>query len=186
MTDDQILLEIARGAIRAELAGREFPDPDPQDYAPALRVRAACFVTLLKAGELRGCVGSLVARQALVIEVAHNAVRAAFGDTRFPPLEKREEHEVCLEISVLSPPEPFEVMDEADLLEQLRPGVDGLTLRQGHRVATFLPTVWEQLPDPSQFVRHLMQKGGWDAEVWPADMQCERYTTRLIQEPDTP
>ena len=186
MSDDEQLLSVAREAIMGRLGDAPFPDPDPAAYPPALRVPAACFVTLLKEGGLRGCVGAFEARDPLVLAAARNAVRAAFHDTRFPPLTREEARGIHLEISILSRPEPLGVADEAALLSALRPGVDGLILRQGGRTATFLPSVWEQLPDPVQFVRHLKAKGGWNPDGWPEGMCCERYTARKVKETEFP
>lgn len=184
MTNEEILLNVAHASIRAELFGRDPDDPDPRDYPPELRERRASFVTLLINGELRGCVGSLRARDPLVVDVARNAIRAAFNDPRFPPLEKGEEHDVRLEICILTPPEPLVVSGEEDLCAKLRPGIDGLTLSEGHHRATYLPSVWEDVPDPVAFVRHLKRKAGWDESYWSDGIQVERYTAIKIRETD--
>jgi len=123
---------------------------------PRLHQTGACFVTLESSGSLRGCIGSLNARRPLAEDVLHNARAAAFDDPRFPPLHGAELAGVEISISVLTPPEPFPVKNEADLLQSLRPGVDGLLLEDGAYRATFLPSVWEQLPTPAAFLaQHL-------------------------------
>ena len=109
-------------------------------------------------------------------DVAENAFAAAFRDPRFPPLRPDEYPRLEYHISILNPPEPMTVTSEADLLQQLRPGVDGLVLIEGARRATFLPSVWEQLPDPRQFLAHLKMKAGLPADYWSDSLRFERYT----------
>jgi AmmeMemoRadiSam system protein A len=162
------LIDLARAAIAARFGGQT-------PYISGEGEDLACFVTLWKDGELRGCIGSLRAERPLAEEVAQRAVDAAFHDPRFPPLRPEELDQVDIEISVLQPPEPLEVMDEADLLRKLRPGVDGLILADGSHRATFLPSVWEQLPAPRDFVRQLKRKAGLSADHWSATLRFERY-----------
>lgn len=173
----ELLLALARQAIAHGLAHGRAPAVDPGDFPPALRENGAAFVTLEIADELRGCIGTLEAYRPLVVDVAHNAFAAAFRDPRFPPLAAREQAQLDIHVSVLSPPSPLPVRDEADLLRQLRPGVDGLILAENSRRATFLPSVWEQLPDARDFLAHLKRKGGWPPGYWSAAMRVERYTT---------
>lgn len=169
------LLDVARASIRHGLAHGRALAVSPGDYPPPLQATAATFVTLQINGDLRGCIGTLEAHRPLIADVAANAWAAAFRDTRFPPLAPAEENLLELHISVLTTPEPFAVRDEADLLAKLRPGVDGLVLADGMRRATFLPSVWEQLPDPREFVAHLKRKAGLPARHWSATMRAERY-----------
>jgi hypothetical protein len=109
--------------------------------------------------------------------VWNNAYASAFADPRFPALTAQEWTRTGLEISVLTEPERCDVRSEAELFEVLRPGLDGVILQAGARRTTFLPAVWEQLPDPRHFIRHLKLKAGWPADFWPADMQVWVYTT---------
>jgi len=171
------LLEVARAAIVSGLDhGRRY-QPEPQDYPPRLRTPQACFVTLHLDGNLRGCVGSLRAHSPLVQGIASAAYSAAFQDPRFPPLTRAELEELHIHISVLSEPQPMQFHDEADLLSQLRPGVDGLILSDGGRLGTFLPAVWEKFPEPAVFFAHLRTKAGLPPGHWSDTLEVERYTT---------
>lgn len=171
------MLEVARESIQHGLAaGRPLP-VDPAEYAEPLREQRACFVTLNLADELRGCIGHLEPIQPLIQDIADNAFAAAFRDPRFPPLSAGEYPDLTVHVSILSLPEPMQVASEADLLAQLRPGVDGLILEEGRRRGTFLPSVWESLPDPREFLRHLKYKAGMSESHWSANMTVARYTT---------
>ena len=174
------LLALARSSIRHGLR-RHQPEPvDPLDYPPALREPRAAFVTLTRRGQLRGCIGHLEACQPLVQDVAENAYSAAFRDPRFPPIGDEELADLEVHISVLSPPEPIAASSEAELLERVRPGVDGLILEdKGHR-GTFLPAVWESLPQPAQFLAHLKQKAGLPPDYWSDSVRISRYTAEAF------
>jgi AmmeMemoRadiSam system protein A len=148
--------------------------------SPRLREPGACFVTLTKHGDLRGCIGTLAAHQPLAQDVAHNAMASALRDPRFPPVSARELPDIKLEISVLSAPVDFPVRDEAELLQKLQPGVHGLIIDDGFHRATFLPAVWEQLPDAHDFVAHLKHKAGLSPNSWPASMRCQVYFAQKI------
>jgi AmmeMemoRadiSam system protein A len=170
------LRALARWAIVERLrTGRE-PPVDPGAFPPALREQRASFVTLRRGGELRGCTGSLASRQPLVCDLVQNACRSAFGDPRFPPLESRELDGLDVHVSLLSPLEPLHVDSEAQLLAALRPGVDGLVLRDGAVSATFLPDVWRSLQQPRAFLEALRTKAGLPAGHWSDTLRCERYT----------
>ena len=150
MTDadlGRLLLTIARSAIGAELGIRSIANASHV----ALAQPAATFVTLKLADDLRGCIGSLKPLRPLGVDVRENAIAAAFRDPRFPPLAVVEYEAVAVEVSLLSADERLEVRDEADLLTRLRPNVDGLVLEYGHHRATFLPQVWDSLPEPRGF-----------------------------------
>lgn len=175
----KLLTGIARNSIGAHLGLTE-KLPAPVDSW--LKERAACFVTLHKYGELRGCIGSLLARRLLCEDVASNAVAAAFHDPRFPPLGGDEFHTIDIEVSVLSKPEPVFVADEAALIALLRPAVDGVILEYGAHRSTFLPQVWEHLPDPAGFLAHLKQKGGLPSDFWHPEMRVSRYTVQTFSE----
>lgn len=147
-----------------------------------LTARGATFVTLKKHGELRGCIGSLRAQRPLADDVAANAVAAASRDPRFAPLSASEFDDVDIEVSLLSEPEFIDFHDEADLLAQLRPGEDGLILFAGCRSATFLPQVWEQLPEPREFLAALKHKAGLDP-LRPVDgLMAARYHVQKWRE----
>ncbi|MEF8713129.1 MAG: AmmeMemoRadiSam system protein A [Accumulibacter sp.] len=172
------LLSIARNAIakRFGLAAQ------PVDPLPELAEPAATFVTLTQDGQLRGCIGSLEAHRPLATDVAENAVAAAFRDTRFAPLSPAEFARTHVEVSLLTPPEPFAVADEADALARLRPGIDGLIVSYGRRRATFLPQVWESLPEPRQFLAQLKLKAGLPADFWHEQLILARYGVRKWKE----
>jgi len=173
------LLELAGSAIEKGLGGERLT-VCAMDYPEPLRAPRATFVTLHVGGELRGCIGTLEVRRTLVEDVAHNARAAAFEDPRFPPLAYAEFKRLDIHISVLSAPEPVAFASEEDLLRQLRPRVDGLILQAGLRRGTFLPSVWEQLPEPREFLRHLKRKAGLPADYWAADIRVSRYVTASI------
>ncbi len=151
---------------------------DPSEHPPALRRPAASFVTLRSPnGALRGCMGTFEIDRPLVEGVAENAFRAALRDPRFAPLTPDELPDLEIEVSVLGPREPIEAGSLAEIVASLRPGVDGLVLEDGDRRATFLPSVWEQLPDPDRFVAALWQKAGLPPDHWSACARAWRYTT---------
>jgi len=174
------LLRLAADSIRHGLEHGGPLSVDLADYEEVLRQPRACFVTLETDNTLRGCIGSLQAARPLVEDVAENAHAAAFSDPRFPPLTRSEYPNLHLDISVLQPAEPMEVLDEADLLRQLRPGVDGLILQEGLARATFLPSVWEQLPAPADFLAHLKMKAGLSSRYWSHSIRFSRYTTEAF------
>lgn len=174
----QTLLAIARGAIAAQLG---VPTP-PFDEAQWLDESGATFVTLTCAGALRGCIGSLVAERPLRADVESNARAAAFSDPRFPPVSMREYHEIEVEVSLLSPMQPVTVESEIQALTLLRPGIDGVLLEYGRRRGTFLPQVWEQLPEPRAFLAHLKQKAGLPADFWAEEVRLSRYTVTKWRE----
>lgn len=166
------LLALARGAIAHEL-GIGAP---PTATAGFLRAPGASFVTLRSAGELRGCIGSLEARRPLGEDVDRNARAAAFSDPRFQPLARHEFDDMRVEVSVLSTPQPIAVGSLDELHDELRPHVDGLILRYGDCRATFLPQVWDVLPDAPDFVAQLQRKAGLPIGFWHREMRIARYT----------
>jgi AmmeMemoRadiSam system protein B/AmmeMemoRadiSam system protein A len=173
----EALLGIARGAIshRLGLAG----EAPPTDAAPWLNRPGASFVTLMLEDRLRGCIGSLAATRRLGEDVAQNALAAALRDPRFAPLAADEWQRCQLEVSVLSPAKPLRFGDEAEMLAQLRAGEDGVILEHEGRRATFLPQVWESLPDKRQFLGELMRKAGIPAETRLA--RCKLWRYRVIK-----
>lgn len=171
------LREVARESIAHGLRHHAPLEVEPADFPPPLCDPGASFVTLRLLGELRGCTGTLEAVRPLVCDVAHNAFRSAFGDPRFPPLRDAELPGLEVHVSVLGPLRPLPAASEQELLATLRPGVDGLVLRDGSRGATFLPAVWESLPSPALFLRRLREKAGLPPDYWSPSLRFERYTT---------
>jgi AmmeMemoRadiSam system protein B/AmmeMemoRadiSam system protein A len=165
------LIGLARGAIEEKLFDQKAPSVD----APWLRQAGATFVTLLKNGELRGCIGSLQAARALAEDVAENALGAAFRDPRFPALSADEWRHCEVEVSLLSAPKPLRFTDEADLLRQIRPGEDGLILEAEGRRGTFLPQVWDSVPDKREFLGELLRKAGLPAGTPLESCRLSRY-----------
>lgn len=174
----QQLLQLAWDVIDHGLQTGRVLKPAVDD--PVLQRDGASFVTLTLHGELRGCIGSLQAYQPLADDVAQNAFNAAFRDPRFAPLDDSERDALDLHISILSPGTPIHFTSEADLLRQLRPGIDGLILQDGHHRGTFLPQVWESLPDPVDFLAHLKRKAGLPSHYWSPTLQVQRYTVDSI------
>jgi len=179
-TERETLLDIARHSIAYGLQYGQAAPVTVTDYSLALQEIKATFVTLKIHDDLRGCIGTLQAFRPLVEDVSHNAYAAAFHDPRFPRLIAKEYERLHYHISILSTPEPVKFIDEQDLLTQLRPGVDGLVLEDGYYRGTFLPQVWESLPDPKHFLRHLKQKAGLPPDYWSKTIKLQRYTVEEI------
>lgn len=179
-TEDRgaVLLALARAAMAREL-GRAHP---ADDSAPWLREHGACFVTLTQRGALRGCIGTLEAHRPLRDDVRANAVAAALRDSRFAPLSARELELTEVEVSLLSPMQGLAFASEDEALAQLRAGVDGLVFAYGGRRSTFLPQVWEQLPDAAAFMAQLKRKAGLPADFWHAEVRLQRYTVSKWKE----
>lgn len=174
------LIGIARAAIGEKLGVAT----GAQRSAPWLEQPGATFVTLMLDDALRGCIGSLEARRPLGLDVRDNALAAAFRDPRFKPLSSAEWTGTSVEVSLLSALEPLPLDDEAAVLERLRPGVDGLVLEFGHHRGTFLPQVWEQLPQPESFLVNLKRKAGLPPDFWEPGMRLKRYTVTKWREQD--
>ncbi|HEY3269610.1 MAG TPA: AmmeMemoRadiSam system protein A [Geothrix sp.] len=172
------LLVIARGAIAEQLGlvGASVPT------AGWLEEPGASFVTLKRHGSLRGCIGTLAPGRPLGEDVAENARQAAFHDARFPPLAQSEFADTELEVSLLSPLEPVPCESEAHLLARLRPGEDGLVLEWRDQRGAFLPQVWEQLPDPGDFLAHLKRKAGLSMDFWNDGIRFARFTVTRFHE----
>jgi AmmeMemoRadiSam system protein B/AmmeMemoRadiSam system protein A len=176
------LLVRARNAIAARLGLPTQPEP-----VHALLARpGATFVTLTQNGALRGCIGSLQAHRPLDQDVRANAVSASISDPRFPPLKAEELARTRVEVSLLTAPQPMTFADEADALRQLRPNIDGVIFIAGQKRSTFLPQVWEQIPDPRQFMAHLKQKAGLPADFWSPEVQLQRYEVKKWKEAPSP
>lgn len=181
--DQQALLELARETIAREVRGEKPPSVDIKAVSEELQRDAACFVTLTKHGQLRGCIGSLETRQPLVLDVRDNTVGAAFRDPRFPPVSAGELDDLRIEISVLSQPEPLDYDGPDDLIDKLRPGVDGVVIESGWNRATFLPQVWEKIPDPHAFLQNLCLKAYLPADAYcRPDLDVYTYQVEMFEE----
>jgi MEMO1 family protein len=181
------LLELARKSLRSAAANASPPEVAPKDIQPKLAEKKACFVTLTKAGALRGCIGHLTAMEPLYHAVIDNACNAAVRDPRFPAVQPEEVDQLKIEISVLTEPQPLPFSSPEDLLSKLHPSADGVLLHIGSRTATFLPQVWAQLPDKVQFLNHLAQKAGCDPSEWRGkDTQVEIYHVECFEEGEDP
>ena len=174
----RVLIASARHAIASELA---MPADDPPAHAALLRP-GATFVTLFCRGELRGCIGSLRATRALGFDVRENALAAAFRDSRFAPLTEFEA--TAVEVSLLSAAENLRFDTEGELRARLRPGIDGVTLELADRRATFLPQVWEALPEPGDFLAALKHKAGFPVDFWSPTLNVALYQVTKWQERD--
>lgn len=166
LEEQKILLHIAREAIEYRVRGGKLPPIQTASLTSNLREEGATFVTLTIGGQLRGCIGALEAYQPLADDVREHAVAAALEDSRFPPLREDELSRIQIEVSRLTRPVPLEYQDADDLISKLRPNVDGVLIKDGLRRATFLPQVWEKLPDPSEFMDNLCYKMGVGHHHW--------------------
>jgi hypothetical protein len=160
------LLHLARKTLVSVTAGGSLPSLETASLTSRLKEKRACFVTLTKDGQLRGCIGHIQAQESLVDSVIHNARSAALDDSRFSPVRSSEVPKLTIEISVLSPLQPLSFSSPEDLLKKLRPRVDGVLIKLGYKQAVFLPQVWEELPDKQAFLSHLSQKAGGSADMW--------------------
>jgi len=176
----QQLLVVAKASIEHGLQTGRPLMINLADYPRALTEYRATFVTLELHQQLRGCIGRLEATRPLIEDVAENAFLAAFQDPRFPPLAMDELTKLEIHISLLTVSVPIIFCSEQDLLSQLQPKIDGLILVEGHQRGTFLPSVWEQLPEPKQFLRHLKQKAGLAPDYWSDTIKVYRYQAESI------
>ncbi|MEO8628028.1 MAG: AmmeMemoRadiSam system protein B [Betaproteobacteria bacterium] len=178
----ETLIRLARAAI-GDMFGLQIPaDPSPA----FLQEPGASFVTLTRNGRLRGCIGSLEPHRTLLDDIKGNAKAAAFLDPRFTPLTQTEFATTSVEVSLVSPAEPIPARTEEEALRNIRPNIDGLILQHGSRRATFLPQVWETLPQPLQFLRELKCKAGLDPTFWAEDISLLRYTVEKFNQADVP
>lgn len=174
-TEQTLLLDVALASIKHGLQTGNALVPDTEAYPSALTGAGASFVTLKQDDTLRGCIGSLEPRPCLVSNVADNAWAAAFRDPRFPALAAAELASLTIHISVLGALQPVACRSEAQLLEQMQPGVDGWVIQEQAHRGTFLPSVWESLPDPRLFLAHLKEKAGLSANYWSDNIEVWRY-----------
>jgi len=164
--EGKYLLFVARKTIQEALFERNAKEPSPSLDSPKYLERRGTFVTLTIDGALRGCIGHIIPQESLIEGVRINAVNAALHDPRFRPLSRNEFPKIRIEVSILTEPEPLSFSDANDLSMKLRPGIDGVIIKKSFHQATFLPQVWEQLPDKSSFLSHLCMKAGLDGDAW--------------------
>ncbi len=182
-TEREILLRIARQSIEAAVRHLPLPEIELNKLPAPLRENGASFVTLTIHGQLRGCIGTLEAYQPLAYDVREHAIAAALEDYRFPPLTEPELELVEIEISRLTPTQPLFYQNPEDLPKLLHPFKDGVVLQDGYRKATFLPQVWEQLPNPEEFLTHLCLKMGSPGNTWREKiLKVEIYSVEEFQE----
>ena len=181
MTQGNIVLRIARAAI-AQALHVHFESIDSEANQPWLLQPGASFVTLLQHGQLRGCIGSLQPDLPLLEDIRKNAVSAALHDSRFLPLTQREFSSIAIEVSVLSDLDRIDFRDEADAIAQMRPGMDGIVLEYENCRSTFLPKVWDSIPDPQQFLENLKIKAQLPGDFWAAGIRLFRYTVNSWHE----
>ena len=181
--DRETLLRITAASIHGGIGGGRALKVDPAPYPAPLRAIRACFVTLMHQDQLRGCVGTTRARQPLVAEAAQSGWAAAFDDPRFKPLTASTFDALKIGVSVLTPPREFAASSERDVVQALRPGIDGLILRAGDRRATFLPQVWERGTSAERFVTALLRKAGIERGSWPEGTRAWRYQSESFAAP---
>lgn len=180
----KILLQIARAAISHALHVPFSAAVAVDKDATWLSQPGATFVTLTYRGQLRGCVGSLLACESLIDDVSSNAISAALRDRRFPPLTEEELDEISVEVSLLSELQPLDSLNEQDAITKLRPGIDGIIFEYGPYRSTFLPQVWKSLPQPQFFLRELKAKAGLSEDFWADNVKLSRYTVYKWRETD--
>lgn len=176
------LLQTAKDSIAYGLRHGQALPVNSGDYDPELQEIRASFVTLEIHHQLRGCIGMLEAVRPLIVDIAENAFAAAFRDYRFPPVTAAEYAQLEIHLSILTKPELIKFDSEEDLLRQIRPNIDGLILQEGAQRGTFLPSVWESLPEPHDFLCHLKQKAGFDPDYWSDSVKVYRYKCDIISE----
>ncbi len=183
--EKQTLLRLAREAMECGVLGKKLRPLDKASLTPHLLEQGASFVTLTVNGDLRGCIGALEAYQPLVDDVREHAITAALEDPRFRPVGESELDRIRIEVSRLTTPRPLEYSNSEDLIARLRPHVDGVILKSGFRRATFLPQVWEKIPDPEEFLEHLCAKMGANPNLWrDTKLQVQVYQVEEFHEMD--
>ena len=178
--DVELLLDIADGAVVDGLLGTPPSAPPAALLPPALRAHVGVFVTLSVDGELNGCIGSIEGVEPLAHGAARHAWSAAFADPRLPPLTRRDYERLTLEVSILSPLAAMPAGTRDDVLNDLQPGIDGLVIVAGRHHAVFLPAVWDELPEPRQFLDQLQAKAGLDRTCWPSGMHAWRFSAQVL------
>lgn len=177
----EVLLSLARAAIKSSFLNSKVDTSFVEEY-PELKEEGASFVTLTQDGQLRGCIGSIIAHRPLVDDIIHNARSAAFKDPRFVPLREDELEMTKIEVSLLTLPQALEYKDRADLKSKIRVGIDGVILKQENYQATFLPQVWEELGEFELFFSHLCQKAGLDSGCLESHPEIYTYQVEKVKE----
>jgi AmmeMemoRadiSam system protein A len=181
--EGKYLIGVARNTIKSKLDNVEGPQVDRKDVPEKFQKSLGTFVTITIDGNLRGCIGHIIPRETLLEGIKQNAINAAFKDPRFPPLQKEEFNKIDIEISILTPPQELSYSDAEDLLKELRPGIDGVIIKKGLYEATFLPQVWDQLPEKEEFLSHLCLKAGLSVDSWKTDkLQVSTYQVQAFEE----
>ncbi|MFP3927322.1 MAG: AmmeMemoRadiSam system protein A [Desulfobacteraceae bacterium] len=177
------LIKLARNTIETHLMGRDAPAEKEMEASPKFSEKRGTFVTLTIDGALRGCIGHIAPQESILEGVKENALNAAFRDPRFRPLNREELDRIKVEVSILTEPQPLQYKDSADLLKQLQKDVDGVIIRKGRHQATFLPQVWEQLPNKEAFLEHLCLKAGLSPDAWRhGDLEVLTYQVQAFEE----
>jgi uncharacterized protein len=179
----RVLLDVATDVIGDAVTRRDPHMPDPSDFDAPLQEPRASFVTLERGDQLLGCIGTLMAAEPLVVDVARHALAAAFADPRLPPVTRDDFAEMSVKVSVLTTPEPLPAASFDELVAAVRPGVDGLLVEARRHRATLLPSVWDHVADIDQFLGVLWQKAGLARGAWPAGVAVSRYTTEEFGNP---
>ena len=181
--DGKHLLGVARKTIQQALFDQKEDKQTEEVLNPVFTEPRGTFATLTINGNLRGCIGHIIPQESLIEGIRINAINAAFRDPRFAPLTREEWENVKIEISILTYPKPLSFSDADDLLEKLRPGTDGVIIKKGFCEATFLPQVWEQLPEKEHFLTHLCLKAGLKRDEWKkGDMEVSTYQVQAFEE----
>jgi AmmeMemoRadiSam system protein A len=181
--EGRYLLSVARKTIEQKISNLEaqveFDSFDSNKFSE----KRGTFVTLTIDDGLRGCIGNIIPQESLLDGVKANAINAAFRDPRFRPLSGKEWEKVKIEISILTDPKPLDYSNRKDLLEKMRQGTDGVILKKGYNQSTFLPQVWEQLPDKKEFLTHLCLKAGLDGNEWEKEkLEVLTYQVQAFEE----
>lgn len=181
--DGKYLLEIARETIKNKLYDKQGPHIDWKEVPEKFKERLGTFVTVTIGGNLRGCIGHIIPRESVLEGIRENALNAAFKDPRFLPLTTEEFDRIEIEISILTPPQELSYEGTQDLLQKLRPGIDGVIIKKGFYEATFLPQVWEQLPEKESFLSQLCMKAGLSPDSWKTEkLQVSTYQVQAFEE----
>ena len=181
--EGRYLLALARKTIEQELFGKKRSRESKTDLPAKFDEQRGTFVTLTIRGGLRGCIGHIIPHESLLEGIGINAINAAFRDPRFQPVTEAEWKRVKIEISILTDPKPLSYSGSEDLLKKLRPEIDGVILKKGYHQSTFLPQVWEQLPEKKEFLTHLCIKAGLDGEAWKeGDLEISTYQVQAFEE----
>ena len=185
-SNGHVLLTLARHTLMKHFCKALPPEDERlkrQLDDPEFLKKCATFVTLKKKKQLRGCIGTLVAKESIAESVRHNAINAAFHDPRFAPLNESELEQIVIEVSILTSAEPLLYENVDDLLVILQPGIDGVTIRKGAFSATFLPQVWDQIRAKETFLSHLCLKAGLSMDAWrKGDLDVEVYQVQYFEE----